>query len=82
MQGQEGWSCYRQFDFADVLYAPAEKNAFEKLANSAVPTRWTYPADEGNLNAANMNEGAAMLDNGDVLYSKMWWDVNPAAPLK
>ncbi|GJM63041.1 SusD/RagB family nutrient-binding outer membrane lipoprotein [Persicobacter diffluens] len=82
MQGQEGWSTYRQYDFRGVLYAPVEQGAFTSLANSAVPTRWTYPADEGNLNKANMDAGAAMLDEGDKLFSKMWWDLYPAAPLK
>ena len=71
MQGYEGWAEYRRLDFG-VLNACAD-GVLD--GDGSVPVRMKYPLDEQTLNgdswAAATSGGA-----GDLLTTKMWWDVN------
>ena len=66
-RGFEAWTEWRRLD-APVLIAPPE-------AVSEVPTRYTYPASEQNLNKTNY-EAASSAIGGDVVTTKIFWDVN------
>lgn len=67
-RGLESWDSYRRLDFP-VLVAPADAIV------SQVPKRYTYPAAEETLNAAN-NSAAATAIGGNTLTTKLFWDVN------
>jgi hypothetical protein len=40
-----------------------------------IPVRYTYPVLEQNLNTANY-EAAASAIGGDVISTRLFWDVN------
>lgn len=67
-QGLEAWTEWRRLDYPE-LSAP------EGSFIDTVPVRMTYPIDEQNLNQANY-ENAAMSIGGDLMTTKLWWDVN------
>ena len=67
-RGFESWTSYRRLDFP-VLIAPVDADV------NQVPTRLTYPAREQTLNATN-NTAAAAAIGGDILLTKIFWDVN------
>jgi hypothetical protein len=41
-----------------------------------IPYRMRYPQQEQTLNGANRKAAVDRLTNGDVIFSKLWWDVN------
>ncbi|MCF8714039.1 SusD/RagB family nutrient-binding outer membrane lipoprotein [Joostella atrarenae] len=41
-----------------------------------IPSRVTYPQNEQLLNSDNWDEAQSSLSEGDVMYSKIFWDVN------
>ncbi len=66
-RGFEAWTEWRRLDFP-ILVAPPE-------AVSAIPTRYTYPASEQNLNKANYTSATTAM-GGDNVTSKIFWDKN------
>ncbi|MCX2679496.1 SusD/RagB family nutrient-binding outer membrane lipoprotein [Galbibacter sp. EGI 63066] len=91
MQGTSSWTEYRRTGYPKTLipphqdyslYIPSTDTWLDKTFNPLVeqvtdlPYRMRYPAQEQTLNGANRKEAADRLSNGDVIYSKLWWDVN------
>ena len=91
MQGQASWAEYRRTGYPKTLippfkdyalYIPSKDLWLNKAFNPLVeevtdlPYRMRYPAQEQTLNKDNRKEAVARLENGDVIYSKLWWDVN------
>ncbi|WOD42222.1 SusD/RagB family nutrient-binding outer membrane lipoprotein [Hwangdonia lutea] len=66
-RGFEGWTVWRKFDTPD-LNIPV-------VSGSPVPTRYTYPVNEQNLNEANW-EAASSAIGGDTQTTKLFWDVD------
>lgn len=66
-RGFEGWSVWRKFD-TPTLNIPV-------VSGLPVPTRYTYPIREQNLNGANRTAAAAAI-GGDAMTTKVFWDVN------
>jgi len=69
-RGFEAWTSYRRLNFP-VLVAPA--NAYNNLTE--VPKRYTYPAREQTLNAANVTAASTAI-GGNTLTTKIFWDIN------
>lgn len=65
-RGFEAWTSYRRLDFP-VLLAPVSADITE------VPKRYTYPAAEETLNAANSAAASAAI-GGNTLTTKLFWD--------
>ncbi|HKJ47848.1 MAG TPA: SusD/RagB family nutrient-binding outer membrane lipoprotein [Christiangramia sp.] len=63
----EGWSTWRLYD-APMLNLPAD-------TGNEVPLRYTYPADEKNLNNTNYIEAATAI-GGDDTQTPIFWDIN------
>ncbi len=61
----DGWTEYRRFDFP-VLTPPVG-------AKSGFPNRYSYPANEQQLNPDNYTSAAAKF-GGDKVESKLFWD--------
>lgn len=91
MQGNISWTEYRRTGYPKTLIPPGadyslfipstsswlDKN-FQPLVDGVtdLPYRMRYPAQEQTLNGANRKAAADQLSNGDVIFSKLWWDVN------
>ncbi|MGS2741081.1 SusD/RagB family nutrient-binding outer membrane lipoprotein [Sinomicrobium sp. M5D2P17] len=67
-QGLEAWTEYRRLDYPE-LSAPPESYV------DIVPVRLIYPISEQTLNRPNY-ESAASDIGGDLLTTKLFWDVN------
>lgn len=67
-QGMEAWTEYRRLDYPE-LSAPPE--SFVDI----VPVRLLYPVSEQTLNRENY-EAAAITIGGDLLTTKLFWDLN------
>lgn len=65
-RGFDAWVDIRRLDYPQ-LEAPSS-------ALSDYPMRYPYPVNEQNLNTANYNEAAAAI-GGDLVTTKLWWDV-------
>lgn len=65
-QGVEAWTEWRRTGF------PALSPAIDPINITTIPTRYTYPADEQNLNGANYSAAAAKMGS-DELTTKVWW---------
>lgn len=66
MVGYEAWSEWRRTGFP-VIPIGATGPGY-------IPRRMLYPADEMRVNEVNYNAGVKLLDNGDALNSRVWWD--------
>jgi hypothetical protein len=66
-KGFEGWNVWRRLDAPTFNLPQATKNP--------VPTRYTYPIRERNLNATNYNQASSVI-GGDMQTTKLFWDVN------
>lgn len=66
-RGFEGWTVWRMYD-APELNIPTDSGL-------PVPTRYTYPVNEQNLNEANYDAASAAI-GGDEQTTKLFWDVN------
>jgi hypothetical protein len=66
-RGYEAWTAWRTYDIPGF-----SKPAVSELP---VPTRYTYPISEQNLNATNY-EAASTAIGGDEQTTKIFWDVN------
>ncbi|MBU2996902.1 SusD/RagB family nutrient-binding outer membrane lipoprotein [Cellulophaga baltica] len=67
-RGYEAWTSWRVYD-SPTFNLPGDED--EK---SPVPTRYTYPVDEQNLNEANYNEASNAI-GGDTQTTKLFFDV-------
>ena len=65
-RGFEGWTVWRKFD-TPQFNLPV-------LTQRPVPTRYTYPINEQNLNEANWQE-ASIAIGGDEQTTKLFWDI-------
>lgn len=70
-RGFEGWTFSRRLDFP-VLNAPA--SAVQE-ANGKIPVRMAYPIREQTLNGTNWKAAADAI-GGDLLTTKLFWDLN------
>ena len=66
-RGCEGWNVWRKFDNPQLNIPVASQRA--------VPTRYTYPIPEQNLNETNRSAAATSI-GGDTQNTKIFWDVN------
>lgn len=66
--GFEGWTSWRVFD-APTLNTPSGMTA------SDIPTRFTYPVIEAQLNNANNADAGAAI-GGNTKTTKLFWDKN------
>ena len=91
MQGHSAWAEYRRTGFPKTLipvfsdfslYTPSTDVWLDKSFTPLVeevtdlPYRMKYPQQEQTLNGDMRKEAVDRLSNGDVIYSKLWWDVN------
>lgn len=81
MDGLEGWTEYRRSGFPNTLTVPGDTYdtyTFTTLVPglNEIPSRITYPQNEQLLNQENWNTARQSLSNGDVMYSKIFWDLN------
>lgn len=91
MQGMTPWVEYRRTGFPKTMipvgaqysvYVPATDvwwdYTFIPLVDGVtdLPFRMRYPQQEQTLNGANRAAAVSRLSNGDVIFSKLWWDVN------
>jgi len=64
-------------------YANYRRSGFPKLtpgfmdgeSNGEIPRRLRYPREEAVNNKENYDAAVSRLDEGDVITSRMWWDV-------
>ncbi|SFZ89273.1 Starch-binding associating with outer membrane [Flaviramulus basaltis] len=66
-RGFEAWTAWRVYD-TPTFNLPA-------VSGSPVPTRYTYPISEQNLNETNYNAGSSAI-GGDSQTTKLFFDVN------
>jgi hypothetical protein len=66
-RGYEAWTAWRTYDMPG-FNLPAESGL-------PVPTRYTYPISEQNLNQTNYNAASTAI-GGDEQTTKIFWDVN------
>ncbi|GGE96662.1 Starch-binding associating with outer membrane [Chishuiella changwenlii] len=66
-KGFEGWNVWRRLDAPTFNLPQATKNP--------VPTRYTYPIRERNLNKTNYEQASSAI-GGDKQTTKLFWDVN------
>ncbi|MEP5253595.1 MAG: SusD/RagB family nutrient-binding outer membrane lipoprotein [Winogradskyella arenosi] len=64
-RGFEGWTVWRKYDY------PVLNTAVE--SGNPVPTRYTYPVDEQNLNGTNWDAASTAI-GGDSQTTKLFWD--------
>ena len=89
MQGATSWTEYRRTGYPKTLIPPHEDYSIYDPASDTwldktfvplvpevtdLPYRMRYPAQEQTLNGANRSAAVDLLDNGDVIFSKLWWD--------
>lgn len=67
-QGFEAWTEYRRLDYPQLQAPPG---AFVNV----VPRRLLYPTAEQTLNGANWSAAASAI-GGDLMTTKLFWDVN------
>ena len=66
-RGCEGWNVWRKFDNPQLNIPVASQRA--------IPTRYTYPITEQNLNETSRSAAATSI-GGDTQNTKIFWDVN------
>jgi Starch-binding associating with outer membrane len=64
-RGYEAWTAWRTYDFPG-FNLPA-------VSEDPVPTRYTYPINEQNLNKTNYNAASTAI-GGDKQTTKLFWD--------
>lgn len=69
-RGFEGYTFYRRLDYPAFVMPPNPPTGV-----TVVPTRFTYPINEQTLNKANY-EAAATAIGGDLLTTKLFWDIH------
>lgn len=67
--GMEAWSDYRRTGYPMLIPGP-------DADNTEVPSRFRYPGVEQSINGDSWSAAVGGLDNGNTLFSHVWWDVN------
>jgi hypothetical protein len=67
-RGLEGYTTYRRLDYPRFNIAELIRE------ESEIPTRFTFPVNEQSLNADNY-KAASQLIGGDLLTTKIFWDI-------
>lgn len=67
--GIQAWAEWRRTGYP--VLTPAEDAV---NASKSIPRRYTYGTSEYGSNKANVDAASALLDKGDVMESKIWWD--------
>lgn len=71
MDEYEAWSNWRRSGYPQlkpVVY-------FGNVTNGTIPRRFTYPTSEATANPANYKDAVSRYPSGDVMSSRVWWDV-------
>jgi hypothetical protein len=66
-RGFEAWTAYRTYDIPGFNVAI--------ISELPVPTRYTYPISEQNLNVTNYDAASSAI-GGDTQTTQLFWDVN------
>jgi len=66
-RGYEAWTAYRTYDMPGFNTAA--------VSELPIPTRYTYPLTEQNLNASNYSAASTAI-GGDLQTTRLFWDVN------
>ncbi|WP_397362041.1 SusD/RagB family nutrient-binding outer membrane lipoprotein [Olleya sp. R77988] len=66
-RGFEGWTIWRKYD-NPTFNLPA-------VSSNPIPTRYTYPVNEQNLNETNWSAASTAI-GGDSQTTKLFWDIN------
>ena len=66
MVGYEAWSEWRRTGFPVIPIGTT--------GPGYIPRRVLYPADEMRVNEVNYNAAVKLLDKGDALNARVWWD--------
>ena len=83
--GVEGWSEYRRTGYPRLLPAVQDLSGGTVDLNHHA-RRLTYPAEEYQMNRANLDAAISVLNSeatgsgsrsGDVMGTRVWWDVKP-----
>ncbi|MEL7832727.1 SusD/RagB family nutrient-binding outer membrane lipoprotein [Fodinibius sp. Rm-B-1B1-1] len=71
----QAWTDWRRLDHPTWFVADENPNADEE---DDIPTRFTYPVDEQNLNQSNWSDAASAI-GGDEQTTLLFWDVEYAS---
>lgn len=69
--GFEAYANYRRSGYPDI--SPGFQDG---ESDGEIPRRLRYPINEQINNTANYLDAVSRLDQGDVISSRVWWDVN------
>jgi len=69
--GFEAYANYRRSGYPNL-----SPGLTDGESNGEIPRRLRYPINEKVNNAENYNSAVTRLNGGDVITSRMWWDVN------
>jgi hypothetical protein len=75
----ESWANWRRTEvtgtngngYPNLTYVVYPGNA----TNGTIPRRFPYPTSEAGTNTANYNAASKSVPGGDLLTSRVWWDV-------
>ncbi len=70
-RGYDAWTQWRRLDYPQLL--PPPDGLFANEETPGVPTRYTYPVVEQNLNKVNYTAAAAAIGK-DQITQKLWFD--------
>jgi hypothetical protein len=70
MDEYEAWANWRRSGFP--VLTPV--NYFGNVTNGTIPRRFTYPLNEAAVNPTNYNAAVSLLQGGDKMTSRVWWD--------
>lgn len=90
MDGLESWTEYRRTGYPQTLTLPGDTYDYTDNDGNPqtatfttlipglneIPSRITYPQNEQLLNNANWDNARNRFSDGDVMFSKIFWDVN------
>ena len=65
-RGVDAWISWRRLD------SPQLQPAHDALSD--IPKRFPYPVNEQNVNTAHYQQAAEQI-GGDVVETKLWWDI-------
>lgn len=69
--GFEAYANYRRSGYPDI-----SPGITDGESDGEIPRRLRYPINERVNNTINYDEAVSRLNEGDVITSRMWWDVN------
>jgi hypothetical protein len=75
MQGRQAWVEWRRLDHPTFNYQDIDNP--NVTSEDDIPVRFTYPADEQNLNESNWEEASSAI-GGDELNTLLFWDTDYA----